>query len=300
MANPDELGPWVDARRAELEALFDARLPAATGPDDPGRLGEAMRYSLLAPGKRLRPLLALAAAEAVGGRRDESVTLACASVELLHCYSLIHDDLPAMDDDDFRRGKPSNHKVFGEATAILAGDALLTLAFEWIAEAGIQAAARSGTEPGGRMGTSLGRAGDFLRASAALARGGGMKGMVRGQARDLGEPAPDTLAALEVLHREKTAALFKAALEVGAAAGGADAPTTEALARYGECYGIAFQHADDLDDADHPRHAAAARGRLATLIDEAVGLVRDRLGDRSHRLEALARELYRRAVGAAA
>jgi geranylgeranyl diphosphate synthase, type II len=285
-APPDrKLDQWIAARRDELEALFAARLPVAADGGDPGRLGEAVRYSLLAPGKRLRPLLALAAAEAVGGRiDDEPVRLACASIELVHCYSLIHDDLPAMDDDDFRRGQPSNHKVFGEATAILAGDALLTLAFEWIAEAGARAE----------------RPGDFLRAVTALARGGGMEGMVRGQARDLGEPAPATLPGLERLHAEKTAALFRAALEIGAAAGGADAPTTRALARFGECYGIAFQHADDLDDADHPGHAAAARRRLGELIDEAIRMVREPLGARAGHLEAFARELQRRSAGAAA
>ena len=284
-----DLAAWVAARRAELEALIAARFPPPGAADDPGRLAEAMRYSLLAPGKRLRPLLALAAAEAVGGSLDESVRLACASVELVHCYSLIHDDLPAMDDDDFRRGQPSNHKAFGEATAILAGDALLTLAFEWLAEAATT-----------REGSGARRPGDLLRAVSALARGGGMKGMVRGQARDLGEPPPGTLEALEVLHGEKTAALFRAALEIGAAAGGADEPMTEALARFGESFGIAFQHADDLDDADHPGHAAAARGRLGTLIDEATGAIRGRLGDRAHRLEAFARELHRRAAGVAA
>jgi geranylgeranyl pyrophosphate synthase len=280
-----DLEAWVGARRAELEALLAAPLPASARQDDPGRLGEAIRYSLLAPGKRLRPLLALAAAEAVtGAAADEPMQIACASIELVHCYSLIHDDLPAMDDDDFRRGKPSSHKAFGEATAILAGDALLTLAFDWLAEAGARA----------------GRPRDFLRAVAALAKGGGMKGMVRGQARDLGEPPPATLAALEVLHREKTAALFRAALEIGAAAGGADEATTGALGHFGECYGIAFQHVDDLDDADHPGHAAAARERLGTLVDEAAHIARDRLGDRGLRLESFARELHRRAPGAAA
>jgi len=272
-----DLEAWAAQRRADLEQLFDARLP----PDpagDPGRLVEAMRYSLLAPGKRLRPLLALAAAETEAGAGDRRpVLLACAAVELVHCYSLVHDDLPPMDDDDFRRGQPSNHKVFGEATAILAGDALLTLAFEWLAEAG--AAAR--------------RPGDFLQAVGALARGAGLVGMVRGQARDLGEPPPETLVDLERLHREKTAALFRAALEVGAAAGGADAAAAAALASFGERFGIAFQHADDLDDADHPTHAAAARERLAALVGEALSAVED-LGPRAERLRSFARALLRR------
>ena len=194
----DSFAGWVDQQRAALASLLEQRL-ATPADGDPGRLVEAMRYSLLAPGKRIRPLLALAAAETAGGI-DDNVRLAAASVELVHCYSLIHDDLPAMDDDDFRRGQPSNHKAFGEATAILAGDALLTLAFEWMAEAGERAGAPE----------------RYLRASLALARGAGARGMVRGQARDLGESPPDTLQELEVLHAEKTAALFRAALEVGA------------------------------------------------------------------------------------
>src|SRR3954468_9174992 len=216
---------WIAARRAELDRLFETRLaPPADG--DPGRLLEAMRYSLLAPGKRIRPLLALAAAETVAPASSDpaDVLLACAAVELVHCYSLIHDDLPAMDDDDFRRGRPSNHKVFGDAIAILAGDALLTLAFDWIAEAGERSARPAG----------------FLRASRALAVGAGVRGMVRGQARDLGEPPPETAAVLETLHGEKTAALFRAALEVGAAAAGAPPENVALLGRFGLAYGVAF------------------------------------------------------------
>jgi len=263
---------WIAARRAELDGLFTARLaPPADG--DPGRLLEAMRYSLLAPGKRIRPLLALAAAETIGAVSAD-VLLACAAVELVHCYSLIHDDLPAMDDDDFRRGRPSNHKAFGEATAILAGDALLTLAFDWIAEAGERAA----------------RPQNFLAASRALAQAAGAFGMVRGQARDLGEPAPATVAALETLHAEKTGALFRAALQVGGCAAGAPPDALAHLARFGTAYGIAFQHADDIADAEHAQHAAAARDRLATLIADACGAVAP-LGARADRLVQLARAL---------
>ena len=275
MAGADEsAATWAEARRAELSALLDARMaPPADG--DPGRLVESMRYSLLAPGKRIRPLLAMAAAETVGPL-DDDVRLAAAAVELIHCYSLIHDDLPAMDDDDFRRGRPSNHKAFGEATAILAGDALLTLAFDWIAEAG----ERSG-EPA-----------RYLRASRALAHGAGARGMVRGQARDLGAPPPATLAGLELLHGEKTAALFRAALEVGAHAAGAPPETVTALARYGTAYGVAFQHADDRDDAEHAAHAAAARARLETLVADACAAVAP-LGPAGGRLGEFARALLR-------
>jgi geranylgeranyl diphosphate synthase type II len=282
-----DLGPWILTRRREIEAVLESRLPAQAPGDDPGRLVEAMRYSLLAPGKRLRPLLALAAAEAVGDGRaptdasDPLVLMAAASVELVHCYSLIHDDLPAMDDDDFRRGRPSNHKTFGEATAILAGDALLTLAFEWLAEAG---------ERRGSSAHGLGRA------ALALARGAGPHGMVRGQARDLGEPPPVTLDGLERLHSEKTAALFRAAVEVGAAAAGAGPRDLEILGSFGHTYGLAFQHADDLEDRDHASHAGQARDRLWALDAEAShALDRLRRPERARVLRAMAAQLAARA-----
>jgi len=273
-ASSDSSAAWVETQRAALARLLEDRM-AAPPDGDPGRLVEAMRYSLLAPGKRVRPLLALAAASTARGV-DDNVRLAAASVELVHCYSLIHDDLPAMDDDDFRRGRPSNHKAFGEATAILAGDALLTLAFEWIAEAGERAGAPD----------------RYLRAALALARGAGARGMVRGQARDLGEPPPETLAGLELLHAEKTAALFRAALEVGALAGGATPEAVTALSRFGHAYGVAFQHADDRDDAEHAQHAAAARARLEALVAEACALVAP-FGEAGGRLVDFARALLR-------
>jgi geranylgeranyl pyrophosphate synthase len=270
---------WLAARRAEIERVLDANLPVPAD-GDPGRLVESMRYSLLAPGKRLRPLLALAAAETqaprTDGASDPNIALACCAVELVHCYSLIHDDLPAMDDDDFRRGRPGNHKAFDEATAILAGDALLTLAFEWVAQAG----------------AATGRPGPFLAGALALARGAGLRGMVRGQARDLGEPPPGDVAALEKLHSEKTAALFRAAVELGGAVAGATGAELAALSAFGQAFGVAFQHADDLDDADHPEHAAAARARLTALVDEAVRSVAP-LGARGDRLAGFARKLSR-------
>jgi geranylgeranyl pyrophosphate synthase len=281
VVSPQELSDWVQDRRAEVDALLDARL-ALPADGDPGRLVEAMRYSLLAPGKRLRPLLGLAAAEAVAPAPAadpadaEPVLVACCAVELVHCYSLVHDDLPAMDDDDFRRGRPSNHKAFGEAAAILAGDALLTLAFQWLAEAGAHAR----------------RPAAYLRASEALARGAGMRGMVRGQARDVTEPDPTTIAALELMHAEKTAALFRAAVEVGGLVGGAGDGELAALSAFGAAYGVAFQHADDLDDADQAAHAEAARGRLAALVAEADRSVAP-LGARGDRLGAFSRALLR-------
>jgi geranylgeranyl diphosphate synthase type II len=267
-----DLESWLAARRTEVNTLLDARLPQAS--DDPGRLVEAMRYSLLAPGKRLRPILALAAAEAVGARLDEPMRVAAASVELVHCYSLIHDDLPAMDDDDVRRGRPTSHKAFGEATAILAGDALLTLAFEWLAEA-----ARLADAPG-----------RYVPAIAALAHGAGVSGMVRGQARDTLTTPPSTLAAIERLHVEKTGALFRAALEIGAATAGARPAQLAALGRFGDCYGIAFQHADDRDDSEHAAFAGEARRRIHELVTEAAAALNE-FGDKAAPLRALAWKL---------
>jgi geranylgeranyl pyrophosphate synthase len=217
----------------------------------------------------------------VGAAPTEPVRIAAASIELIHCYSLVHDDLPAMDDDDLRRGKPTNHKVFGEAIAILAGDGLLTLAFEWVAEAGLAARA-------------AGAGGDYLRAALALARGAGMWGMVRGQARDLVEPPPATLGDIERLHREKTGGLFRAAVEMGGAVGGATEAQLSALVTFGERYGVAFQHADDLDDAEHGGFAGEARRRMVILVDEAVAALQT-LDHRAEPLRAIARALAGRA-----
>jgi geranylgeranyl pyrophosphate synthase len=268
-----DLESWLARQRAEVNALLERDLPQPV--EDPGRLIEAMRYSVLAPGKRLRPILALAAAETVSGTAaDQNMRLAAAAVELVHCYSLIHDDLPAMDDDDIRRGRPTSHRVFGEATAILAGDALLTLAFEWLARAGVKS----------------GRPALYLAGVTALARGAGMAGMVRGQARDILPSPPSTIEEIEQLHREKTGCLFRAALEVGAAAGGADIGQTEALAEFGIAYGIAFQHKDDLDDEEHAVFAEVTRGRVRELTAKAVAAISG-FGDGAAPLRALAVEL---------
>ncbi len=226
--------PDADALALLSEAvrLADAALESWLPPADeaPARLHEAMRYSVFAGGKRLRPALVLAAARAVGGGMDERVGAAMAAVEVLHTYTLVHDDLPAMDDDDLRRGRPTCHKAFDEATAILAGDALQTLAFE--------AAAVVGAE-----GVSV------------LARAAGSRGVVGGQQDDLdaeGQPiddTPATRARLERIHRGKTAALIRASCELGALAAGASASARATLRLYGEAIGLAFQVADDVLDA---------------------------------------------------
>lgn len=259
--NQFDLESWLRQGRGDLQTLLEERLPPQPADRDPGQLVEAMRYSLLAPGKRLRPLLVLAATQAMGVVPDQPMRIAALAVELVHCYSLIHDDLPAMDDDDFRRGQPANHKAFGEATALLAGDALLTLAFEWLSEAGAIAGA---AVPNGGM------AERYLRATNSLARGAGMSGMVRGQARDLGEAPPSDLSAIEQLHVEKTAALFRTALEIGGHIAGASDEQLSALAQFGENYGIAFQHADDLADEEFTAFAAEAERRIHELTATAI------------------------------
>jgi geranylgeranyl diphosphate synthase type II len=195
----------------------------------PPRLTEAIRYSLLAPGKRLRPMLVLIAAEACGGTSDAAMPAACA-VEMVHAYSLVHDDLPAMDDDDLRRGRPTCHKAFGEATAILAGDALLTLAFEVLAR-DVRPAATA------------------ARCCAVLACAAGARALVGGQADDLAaEFSAGSLEALEAIHRRKTGALFLASLELGGLTAGASDEQLAALADYGWRLGLVFQITDDLLD----------------------------------------------------
>lgn len=258
---PPALIAFLDEVRRAVDAELERRLrPPA---DDPGRLVEAMCYAATGPGKRLRPAVLVAAAEACGGSRARAMPAACA-IEMLHAYTLVHDDLPAMDDDDVRRGRPTVHVAFGEAIAILAGDALLTAAFGALAELGPEAAA----------------------ATAVLAQRAGARELLAGQAIDLTAP-PRDFAAVERLHAAKTGALFAAAAELGAIAAGADAEARAALGRYGMAIGVAFQHADDRDDAEHVEHAAAAAERMRVLGDEAHGIAR-RFGPRGEVLEAIA------------
>lgn len=216
---------------AELERL----LPPEAAP--PETIHRAMRYSLFAGGKRIRPILCLEAARTVGGAPESVVAAAC-SLELVHTYSLIHDDLPALDNDDYRRGKLTNHKVFGEAMAILAGDALLTLAFQVLANLNLPAERKS------RLVAEL--------ASAA----GTVGGMIGGQVADLeGEGKPPDALLLETIHRAKTGALLRASLRLGAICAGATDPQYEALSCYGEHIGLAFQIVDDILDVEESSEA---------------------------------------------
>jgi len=299
VAAVDDATTALAALRAAVEAALDAALPEE--PEWPETIHRAMRYSLLAGGKRIRPLLVLAAGEAVGGAREELMPLACA-VELVHTYSLVHDDLPAMDDDDLRRGKPTSHKVFGEAIAILAGDALLTRAFELVASV-----------PGGAPDALVRRR---LGALALLAGACGTRGLIGGQVTDLESEgrAIDALA-LERLHRAKTGALLSACVRGGAVLGGARPGELEALGRYAAAIGLAFQVVDDVLDAtgsaeslgktagkDEAAHKATyvslhgierAREMAGGLLRDALEAL-DPLGPRAALLAALARQIVDR------
>ena len=221
---------YLDQKRADVDRVLEELLPRPEGPA--ARLQEAMRYAVFSGGKRLRPILALAACEALGGSKEE-VLAPAAALELIHTYSLVHDDLPAMDDDDLRRGRPTAHKAFGEAEAILAGDALLTLAFAVLA-----------THP--RGGAAAPRR---AKAGAIVARRAGHAGMVGGQIADLeAERLPPEQAPIEWIHRAKTGALISASVELGALHADATATVRAALARYGDALGLAFQIADDVLD----------------------------------------------------
>ncbi len=214
-----------------IDEHLDSLLPEPGGPS--GKVVEAMRYSLSAGGKRVRPILMMAACEAVGGDFNKIMPAACA-MECVHTYSLIHDDLPAMDDDDLRRGKPTCHKVFGEAIAILAGDALLTYAFELMTHPELLRAVN----------------GDLVNEAISIfAKAAGVSGMVGGQTADIlfeGKDVDgDTLA---YIHGHKTGALIRASVEMGALLGGGKEAQVESLSRFGTALGLAFQVVDDLLD----------------------------------------------------
>jgi geranylgeranyl diphosphate synthase, type II len=226
-----DLEGYFRERRALVDAALDRALPADDAP--PPTVHRAMRYSVLAGGKRLRPILVIAGAEAVGASSDTVMPTACA-LEMIHTYSLIHDDLPAMDDDDYRRGRLTSHKVFGEAMAVLAGDALLTLAFRLVAENASHVDPRVVCEV----------VGDIADAAGTL-------GMVGGQVVDVeSEGKVVTADTLEYIHRHKTAALLRASLRAGAMLGGGSREAVEAVSRAGEFLGVAFQIVDDILDVE--------------------------------------------------
>ena len=238
--NPMKLPPFFEENRLAVDAQLEKLLPEES--TQPSSIHTAMRYSVFAGGKRVRPILSLESARIFEAEISPALYPGCA-IEFIHTYSLIHDDLPALDNDDLRRGKLTSHKKFGEATAILAGDALLTLAFETIAAAPVAAERRVA------MVTEI--------ASAA----GTVRGMVGGQVADLeAEGKPVSPEMLEYIHRSKTAALIRASISSGAICAGASADDVARLRRFGETIGWAFQVTDDILDVEE---SSAALGKTA-------------------------------------
>jgi geranylgeranyl diphosphate synthase type II len=224
-----DIREYLERKREEVDCYLQSVIPSAE--TMPTTLHESMRYSLFAGGKRVRPILAIAAAEAVGAA-GQAVLPVASSLELIHTYSLIHDDLPSMDNDDFRRGKPTNHKVYGEAMAILAGDALLTMAFDLISRDDLMKDCEASRQ---------------VRIIQELAYGSGNRGMVGGQVLDIQAENKDIdLATLQTIHKHKTGMLIRAAVRMGAITAGATASQLDDLTVYAENIGLAFQIADDV------------------------------------------------------
>ena len=289
------LHSWIKRTRTLIEKSLCASVPAAA--TKPATIHRAMRYSLLSGGKRLRPLLCCAASEACGGTAHQALPAACA-VEMIHAYSLIHDDLPCMDDDDLRRGKPTSHIVFGEGMAVLAGDALLTEAFAVLAQA----------KPRARYVAS-----DLV---TELARAAGSRGLIAGQVADLeAEGRKPSEPALYFIHAAKTGMLLRAALKLGAMSAGATKVQVNALDRFGFALGLAFQIQDDILDATQNakklgktagKDAAAGKMTFPALFgleksqalaeqwtDEAIASLKS-FGPRGETLRALAADLLQR------
>jgi geranylgeranyl diphosphate synthase type II len=266
------LKEYLAARIARVEAALEHWVPAETVA--PQTIHRAMRYSLFAGGKRIRPVLCIGAAEALGASPQGIEDAAC-TLEMIHTYSLIHDDLPALDNDDLRRGRPTNHVVFGEAMAILAGDSLLTLAFEVLGK--------------------LPHASDLVRARlvAELATASGtVGGMIGGQVHDIeGERQTPTAELLEAIHRAKTGALLRASVRMGAIYAGATPEQLDALSRYGEHTGLAFQIVDDILDVEESsetlgKTAGKDQAQQKTTFPAVYGLEQSKVMAEQERLAA--------------
>lgn len=277
-----DLQAYMNERRDRVDAALSTLLPVPTE-SDPGRLREGMRYSVLLGGKRMRPMVTIAACEAVGGDVERALPAACA-IEMIHAYSLVHDDLPAMDNDVERRGQPTVHVAFGEDRAILVGDALLTMAFEVLVR-------------GVGHGPTTGRVADAL---ARMAYHAGIDGMVGGQAMDL-EVGQDVseLEVAEAVHAKKTGGLYAACGAMGALLSNASDDVVDNLERWGLEFGIAFQHADDVLDDDHPGLREQALARTDALVKSCLRRV-EGLGAAAEPLRAIASWVGERAHAAAA
>ena len=228
-----DIKTYLKQKKEIVDTALERYFPKV--PDFPPSLRQAIRHSLFAGGKRIRPILSIAAFEAAGGKGEGILPLACA-LEMIHTYSLIHDDLPAIDNDDFRRGKPTCHKVFGEAVAILAGDALLTEAFQLMTNGSV-------------LNLPPGKERFVLELVNKVAQAAGISGMVGGQVVDIESEGKEVdLPTLQYIHTHKTGAMILASVQVGARLGGAEGETLKAYVHYGERAGLAFQIADDILD----------------------------------------------------
>ncbi len=276
-----DLTAYLSDRRRQADEALTRSLPDL-GPDDPGKLKEGMQYAVLQGGKRMRPMITIAACEAAGGTVAMALPASCA-LEMIHAYSLVHDDLPAMDNDLERRGRPTVHVAFGHAHAILIGDALLTHAFEVL----------------GRGVSGSGIPGERIAAAMTyLAHHAGIHGMVGGQALDI-EHGQNILSLdlLERVHALKTGALYAAGGAMGALCGGASDSQVRDLEAWGLKFGIAFQHADDILDDDQQALRTQALGRVDGLVGECDGLA-EQFGVRAEPLRALAKWVKDRAHAA--
>jgi geranylgeranyl diphosphate synthase, type II len=292
------LSEYLRERKSLLDRSLREHFSPMEGPA--ALLSKAMTYSLSAGGKRLRPVLCMASASVVGGREEDVLPVACA-LECIHTYSLIHDDLPAMDDDDLRRGKPTNHKVFGEAIALLAGDGLLTEAFRLMADVSLF----------GRKSFPV-----LLEVIRIVAEAAGSRGMVGGQVADvLSEGKKVDFPVVEYIHHHKTGALIRASVLAGALLGGGNGEQVDTLGRYGEKIGLAFQISDDILDVEGDRETmgkatgsddkkgkatypallglAQAKDMEVKLVDEAVDFL-EQFDERAEPLRLIARYIIER------
>jgi geranylgeranyl pyrophosphate synthase len=284
-----DLKAYLNDRRRQADEALARALPAVGAEGDPGRLKEGMIYAVLQGGKRMRPMITIAACEAAGGTVGAALPASCA-LEMIHAYSLVHDDLPAMDNDLERRGRPTVHVAFGHAQAILIGDALLTRAFEVLGSGATDFDQGAASIPADRIAAAMTR----------LAHHAGIHGMVGGQALDI-EHGQDihALDLLERVHALKTGALYAAAGAMGALCGGGSAPQVRDLEAWGLKFGIAFQHADDILDDDQQALRSQALARVDTLVSECDALTAQ-FGARAEPLRALSKWVADRAHAAAA